>query len=153
VSVDELIARIEADIEEHGFFAQHVIPTVGDPDPDAPSFTYTVGMRAHGHPDLLVSGMTGGNAWDTLAQVAHLVRGGARFGDGDVSERVLDGSPVRFVAIPEDAKREHLAITAGFYGDEPFEALQIVFPDSQNRWPWEDGSQAVPQDVLGEITS
>ena len=150
--IDELIARIEAAIADDGFYAQHVIPTSDDPDPDEPPFTYTVGLREHGHPDLLVSGMAGRDAYDTLWVVVHLVlRRGARFADGDVSDEVLDGSTVRFAAIPEDAKRDHLTLTSGFYADEPFDALQVVFPDREGRWPWEPGSEAVPQRVLGEL--
>lgn len=149
-STDELIEQIDSAIDESGFYAQYVIPTADDEDPHEPRFTYTVGLRAHGHPDLLVSGMTGRDAYATLAMVLVHVRRGKAFRDGEESHEVLDGSPVRFVAIPEEAKLDLLALTAGYYADEPFAALQVVFPDRAGRWPWEPGSAALPQRVYGE---
>ncbi len=151
MSDEEQRARIAGLIAEHGWFCQLVF-TAADDDTDAPGFAYTIGLRdSFGHPDLLVSGMSDDDGYATLDVVVDLVRGGARFAHGDTSEDVLDGGPVLFVTVADAARREYLAWADWYYEREPFAALQVVYPDRRGRWPWEEGSRAARQEVLGEV--
>jgi Domain of unknown function (DUF4262) len=140
VSDEEHRERIAAMIDKHGWYCHHVLATVEDDDPDAPTFSYTTGLRdTFGHPDLLVSDIPSDKAYDVLFTVVGLLRNGARFGDGDESDDVLEGYPVRFAALSDDARLAQMTWTDWFYDREPFEALEVVYPDARGRWPGEGG--------------
>jgi hypothetical protein len=163
---DETEAKVVADVREHGW---HVITVraaahdhddeslaswSGDPAVEAAydaDFAYTIGLtHSFGHPEVILVG-----GWEHshpyLNLVGDLVRAGRRFGPGDTSDGVLDGFGVRFAGVSDACRKELLTWADWAAGREPFEALQLVFPDPFGRWPEEDGYRGFPQPALGEL--
>jgi Domain of unknown function (DUF4262) len=126
-------------IARHGWVVQGV-----QRDRIYPRWAYTVGLTAAGCPELVVTGMPFARASDLLNDVASHVLHADAPGPGE--QFVLeDGPPIEIVQISEPADR--LVTAVEFYGRR-IRALQLVYADDRDQWPWEAGFRGV-QPVLG----
>jgi hypothetical protein len=79
--------RIRADIDAHGW---HVIKV--PPDDEGPGFAYSIGLhQSFGHAEVIIFGLPLDVKHIMINTVGDEVRRGARFGDGSVSDEVLEG--------------------------------------------------------------
>jgi hypothetical protein len=146
----EAHARVLADlrslIDEHGWAVRNV--GAGDTAAEV-GFSYTIGLTAFGHPEVIVMGMPPESAQEFLNLIGDEVRRGSRYENGTVTgEFTDDDAPVVFIRA-EDTGR--LAAVEQIYGR--VDALQMIWPDSTGRLPWEDGHRNLPgvQPLLGPL--
>jgi hypothetical protein len=100
-----------------------------------PPYAYTVGLAAHGRPELVVTGMPYDRAVELLNAVAEHVAHADAPRPGEVLS--LPGGPVtEIVRVTEPAV--HLAVAAALNGPQ-FTALQLVYADDRGHWPWDAG--------------
>jgi Domain of unknown function (DUF4262) len=150
------LARMEGIVAEHGWAVQAVLPRADDPTP-GPSFCYTVGLSRpqFGHPELVVVGLHPDTAHFILNELGERVRGGQRLHAGQRVAGLLQGGyEVELLAVDDAAdQRAPLSVAARLYGHgAPVDALQVVWPDRNHRFPWEpgfDGAMRAAQPLLG----
>lgn len=157
---DAFDEKLVADIREYGWHCvlvadehhpQHAEQNAAmGPHPiyDA-AFAYTVGLSLTlSHPELVLVGR-----WQhqhaILATAVSLIDDGARFAAGDETDQVLEGYPIRFVAVSEGRRQELLTYASWANRRQRFDALQLVLPDRRGRWPSDAGYDAYPQPLLG----
>ena len=110
---------------------------------------YTVGLTGHGLPELIVFGLPPDLARPALRALADdLVAGRVTIAAGQRADDVLAGHPAQFVAVTEPDR--HLPAAAQVYAGAPLRALQVVWPDRYQRWPWQTGTHVADMPVLGE---
>ena len=98
-------------------------------------WAYTVGLTAHGKPELLVTGLSFARSARLLDDVASHVLHAEAPQPGEVVP--LRGGPViEIVEVTEPTV--HLAIAVEIFGPE-IRALQLVHADNRGHWPWEVG--------------
>jgi hypothetical protein len=98
-------------------------------------WAYTVGLTAHGKPELLVTGLSSARCARLLDDVASHVLHAEAPHPGEVVP--LRGGPViEIVEVTEPTV--HLAIAVEIFGPE-IRALQLVHADNRGHWPWEVG--------------
>lgn len=122
--LDDLRAKIDA----YGW----AVRNVSDSDP-AKCLSYTVGLTAHGHPEVVMTGLppeTGTAFLNIVGEI--VVREGGRFLAGEATTELADGRALPVLPVLD--KTDLTAVDA-IYGDVP--ALQIVWTDSAGRLPWE----------------
>jgi hypothetical protein len=110
-------------------------------------FSYSVGLAAHGLPELIVMGVRPEEAHRLL----HL------WGDYLLDEsNVLPGEhlssgPFHMEAIEVARPQDHLVLADVIHGSE-VRALQLAWADSRGRWPWQAGHRArrAGQPLLGQ---
>lgn len=129
-------------IAEHGWAVQGV-----ERDRIHPPWAYTVGLTAHGEPELVVTGMPLRRAARLIHDVAGHIRHAAAPRPGD--QIALRGGPLTEivkVAVPS----AHLVMAVEMYGPG-LRALQVVHADDRGHWPWDTGYRGVRggQPVLG----
>ena len=113
----------------------------GGGSPGDPRYSHTAGLTAFGHPEVIVVGLPFEAGEKYLNLVGEAVRAGARFTPGTRTATLTDAdSPVVFLSV-EDGGR--LATVEPLYGQ--VEALQLVWPDSTGKLPWEGGHRNPPQ--------
>ena len=120
----------------------------GGGSPGDPRYSHTAGLTAFGHPEVIVVGLPFEAGEKYLNLVGEAVRAGARFTPFTRTTALTDAdAPVVFLAV-EDTGR--LATVEPLYGS--VEALQLVWPDSTGKLPWEEGHRNPPQaqPLLGE---
>ena len=111
---------------------------------------YTVGLTGHGHPELILFGLPPDISRPVLHTVAgEIVAGRRKCVAGRTADDVLEDHPVLYVAVTEPDR--HLPVAAQYYATtgERVEAVQIVWPDRYERWPWQPGTRVDDMPVLG----
>ena len=122
-----------------------VVQSVADSRTEA-ELTYTVGLTAHGLPELLVAGVR-------QAEAARLV---ALWGDYLLDQSLilpgetLETGPFLLEAVEVERPGDHLLLAVAIYGED-VRALQLAWADERGRWPWQAGHRArrAGQPLLG----
>jgi hypothetical protein len=137
-SMDELLQQQVEIIDRVGWSVVHVFPTPDDPPTDV-TFTYTVGLTAHNHPELVLAGLPPQIAQSLLNDLGRRVFDqAARFSHGERLSDVLVGYDAIIIdGTPNDAL--HPGIAFSLYGSDKVRLQQLVWPDQHGRFPWESG--------------
>jgi hypothetical protein len=146
--VDDYLVRIQALIEEHGWAVQGVFPT---PDEPTISFGYTVGLTLKELPEVIIFGLTAALTQSTLNNVArHMVEDGPLHA-GDIVDYLFQGGfdPIAIDVDQEHIDHEYLTVVGRLYGDRNPTAVQLVIPDKEHRFPWDDGYSMIAP-LLGQ---
>lgn len=128
-------------VDVYGWAIRHVLGTSF-----AAPFSYTVGLTARGWDELLITGLPADVAdmFIRNAVAEQELRGS--FQSGDRTDVLTESRSVVFVRVED---RGGLTAAERMLGD--FEALQIVWPDSNGNFPWDIGCRNPPevQPLLG----
>ena len=124
----DYVAHLRELLEEHCWVVQGV-----QRERQRPAYAYTIGLAAHGRPELVVTGLPYDSAAALLNSAARralqtdVLRPGERvpLGDGLLTEIVRLAEP-----------GVHLPAAAAVNG-AGFTALQLVYADERGHWPWE----------------
>lgn len=100
----------------------------------SPPIAYTTGLTEFGLPELVITGIEPGLAGKLVNTIGHEMRKNPEIGPGTLIEG-LPCEPQSLIAV-EVIDAEPLRLTRMLYG-ERFRALQLVWPDSSNLFPWE----------------
>jgi hypothetical protein len=140
---DPNLAVVRSHIAEFGLAIRHV---AGD-DEHAP-FSYTIGLTAIGHPEIVMTGMPFEYAQQFLNLIGRLVREGGRFQVGMWTEALTDAHPQLLIAVDNTSE---LTAVEQLYGD--VHALQLVWSDSHGNFPWQSGwrNPLSAQPLLGPL--
>lgn len=138
---EEYDERVRALVDEHRFAVQ----AVGGSRCRA-EFSYTVGLSAHGLPELVVTGVRTDNAtrllrlWGDYLLDTSLVLPG----------ETLETGPWLLEAVEVERPQEHLLTAIRLYG-ERVRGLQLAWADARGVWPWEPGHRGrrAGQPLLG----
>lgn len=121
-------------IEEFGFTSTSVFAKEG------PNYTYTTGFwQNHRHPELIVFGLDGSLSNELFWDCLRFIEDGRSFKSGEYVEEIFRDALGAFRAVSEAARAEYLHSSDWYYRSQPFEALQLFWPDQSGRFPWDDG--------------
>lgn len=123
-----------------------VVQSVGGSTSSA-QFSYTIGLTAHGLPELIVLGRRDDEAtrllqlWGEYVLDMRLVLPG----------ETLRTGPFLLEAVEVERPEDHLLMADSIFGPA-VRALQLVWADDRGRWPWDPGHRArrSGQPVLGD---
>jgi hypothetical protein len=145
---DDTDDRIRDDIREHGC---HIIGVAGAPLDRIPAsgdhaFAYSIGLAiTHAQPEMLIGGLAMGTMHAAINDVQALMAKGQRFADGDRVSGLFAGYDAVLRKVRKDAYADTLVWASRLHGGDDFEALQIVWPDREHRFPWDEGYDAPSQ--------
>ncbi len=132
-------------VETYGWAVRNVT----DADP-AKCLSYTVGLTAHGHPEVVMTGLPPDVGTAFLNIVGEIVvHEGRRLQPGEPTTELADGPAMPVLEVLD---KKDLTAVAAIYGD--VSALQIVWTDSKGRLPWSRTTQTRPvrSDSSGRIS-
>jgi hypothetical protein len=143
-------AKLFDDIDEYGVHIVHV-----PEDDDDPAYSFTVGLwHSFEQPEVVVFGLPEPVAHELLNSLADECSEDRKFLPDSRHDGVLVGYPVRFVAVPKQHYDGYLGSAVWAYEGDEFPCVQLVWPDKQGRWPWDNGVRegfADSQPVLGRL--
>jgi len=150
--LQRMLQEVHADVQKVGWYAIHV--GAGD---DFPNFAYTIGFSLlDDHPEVLIPNLAVKVAHGFLHMIYEGIKQGTRREAGVVYDDLAQGYQTQFVTITPRWRERLLTRTADYYRvyhqGKPFEALQMVMPDPQHRWPWEVDYSWRPQPLLNTDT-
>jgi Domain of unknown function (DUF4262) len=146
---DDILRRQQDLITRFGWAVTGVFPTGPD---DGYPFAYTVGLTelGGGHPEFVIAGLHHRYSQPLLNDMAGRVRDGHSFTHGQTIndllhslDAVLIDGPINADLWPGAAIRR--------YGADRIRLRQIVWPDRDGHFPWQDGYAIPPgvQPLLG----
>jgi len=141
-----ILADLRRVIAKHGWAVRNVMP---DDEANEVGFSYTIGLTALGHPEVIILGMPWKSAHEFLNLIGDEVRRGGRYQPGTVTGELSDeDAPVVFIQALET---DRLTAVEQVYGR--VDALQMIWPDSTGRLPWQAGYRNGPavQPLLGPL--
>jgi hypothetical protein len=135
---DRMEDIIRHNVAEH---ACHVMVVEGDGD--AQRFAYSIGLtRTHKHPELVCFGLREEVLHWIINEISDRMASGEQFKDGDRVAGLIEGYDCVLKRMQRGTYRQYLGYALWFYQGDEFEALQIVWPDMQGRYPWDPGYTA-----------
>ncbi len=150
--------KIEWMIETTGW-AVEPVPSRPELDPPMPGYAYTIGFPARfGFPEVLVLGLTPAATTGLFGLVAGLLDGGTQIPLGVELVGLFDNdlrcvfAPVDAAAVP-DSWGPLTSTATAWYRGEPFELVQLLWPDRNGFLPTEAGFDQrvrMAQPVLAE---
>lgn len=127
--------KLVDDVEKHGCHIINVREENG-----IPGWGYTIGVyETTRQPEIIVVGLKPEAAHSVLNDCARRLKGGARFEDGHRERELLTTVECEFRRVEVRWLRQLMGYAVWFYGDDNFPAVQCVYPDLKNRFPWEAG--------------
>lgn len=137
--IQAMMDRVDDDIDRLGWSAIGVFAAVDDPEGMLENpFTYTIGLlKTYEHPELIVYGLPPEQAHSILASAIEQIKEGVHFSTGRRYSKVLGGGfEVEFRKV--DPTGRPLNVARNYY-EADVEALQLVWPDKEGRFPGEAG--------------
>jgi len=136
--LDDQEKAFVAAIRDHGWFGTHV-----GADEDQPSFSYTTGFQVSLRaPEILIHSLGFELAQNILWDVFRDLKAGKQLQLGQPISDVLGNHRACFFRVDRSHYAEHLGWSRWFYGGDAFECLQLVWPDRDDVFPWQDGFDA-----------
>jgi hypothetical protein len=133
---DEHDRKLLSDIEKYGWHVVHV-----NEDPQGPSFSFSVGFYYNfQQPEILVMGLRQEVAYEFLKIAYVRAAAGLSFEPYQRNSSFAQGYDCAFAPIEVEHYRDLLGYAVWFYRSlsKPFPAMQLVWPDKQGRFPWEE---------------
>jgi len=127
--------KLVDDIEKYGCHVVQVSAGNG-----FPGWSFTIGLEELlGVPELIVIGLKDEVAHSLLNECAHRLQEGIRLGPRRRERGLLSDVECEFRPVEKRWLKQTMGYAAWFYGGDDFQALQCVYPDLANRFPWEEG--------------
>ena len=130
------------DIRRRGFRVIVVGGGIDDDGNGAPC-TYSIGLRALDHPDILVTGLPPVRASLFIASIYQSLQNGTRRTPGVLYDDLAQGFLTQFKPVTPFWRDRAMLLNDNCYrainGDPTFDALQLCFPDRHHQWAWEAG--------------
>jgi hypothetical protein len=126
--------RVFDDVAKFGWHVVGVLPGADG----APEYSFSVGFyETYEHPELVIFGLPMESAHKIIGSCLERINEGAGFEAGQVRDDILKNHAIAVLAVDGTFYRDYLGTAIGFYDSLEFPALQLVWPDKSNRFPWE----------------
>jgi hypothetical protein len=150
------LEKIDWMVETDGFAVEPVLPDATT-DPPRPAYAYTIGFSAGvAFPEVVVFGLTPVAARGLLGLVADARRGGTEIPLDVELVGLLDNDlRCRFSPVDLEVWGAWFATAAAWYRGEPFELVQLIYPDRNGFLPYEAGYEQrmrLAQPVIASVS-
>lgn len=130
----ELLVRTKINIEKFGL--QVIMVNATD---YSPSFAYSIGLyKTYQHPEIICFGLPNDLVHAIINDVADLVKKGEKIEPSKNYDNIFKNSRAEFLEVDERNIDDYFAAAINFYETIKFPALQLVWTDRNNKFPWEE---------------
>ena len=117
-----------------------------------PAFAYSLGLyESFGHPEIIIFGLDLDTMHQLINDAGERIRKGESFEDGQEDDQLLDNYRCAFQTVNVKHYERLFGFTGWYYKGWNFPAVQLVWPDMHNRFPWDvsfDESYRADQPLL-----
>lgn len=131
---NELLERTKLNIEKFGLQVMMV-----SSDGYNPSFAYSIGLsQTYNHPEIICFGLPGDLGHAILNDVNEIIKQqGAIKPDREYDNIFKTGKSV-FLKVDKRNIEDYFGVAIDYYEEEKFEALQLIWTDRNDKFPWEE---------------
>ncbi len=105
-----------------------------------PSFGYSIGLwQKFKHPEIICFGLKTQTLHVIINDVAQLVKNGQPIQVNKIYDDLFEKGTAEFLKVDERNLPDYFGTAIDFYNSEDFPALQLVWTDRNNKFPWEIG--------------
>lgn len=131
----QTMQAIKANIEEYGCHLALI-----EADNYMPAFAYSIGLfEKFQHPEICCFGLSTQVMGQLINHLASMIKDGLEIELDRSYPRLIKGYDIRFIEV----RKEHFANNFGYggwyYKNFDFPMLQMIWPDKENKLPWEEG--------------
>ena len=132
--LDSSDRRLVEDVATYGW---HIIQV--REDEKSPGWSYSVGLfDSYGHPEIIVAGLKPDLAAVVINECGRRIRSGAVIANEQRQLDLLNRVECEFRTVDPSWVQELMGFARWFYDTWEFPVLQCVYPDLENRFPWEE---------------
>lgn len=135
---DRMEDIVQGNVAEH---ACHVMQVPADDE--GSGFAYSIGLtKTYGQPELICFGLADDVMCSMINELRDRMAQGEKFTDGQRVAGLIERYDCELKRVQFARYPEFFGYALWFYGEQPFDALQIVWPDRERRFPWDPGYAA-----------
>lgn len=129
------VNRTKSDIEKYGLSVIIIEPT-----DYLPSFAYSIGLWAKfNHPEIICFGFSAQTLHTIINDVGDLVKSGQKIETNKTYDNIFENNKAEFVKVDNRNVSDYFGIAIDIYNSDSFPAIQLVWTDRKDRFPWEKG--------------
>lgn len=127
--------RTLSDIEKHGLSVIIVERT-----DYLPSFAYSIGLwQKYKHPEIIMFSLSSSTLHAIINDVADFIKEGHPLEAGRPYDDFFEKGRAQFVNVDKRNLEDYFGYAIDFYDTFDFPALQLVWTDRTDKFPWEEG--------------
>lgn len=127
--------KTNSDIEKYGLTVMIIKGT-----DYLPSFAYSIGLwKKFGHPEIISFGLTTQTLHSIINLAADIVKAGQTIQPGKIYTDFFETGKSEFVIVDKRNLRDYFGAAIDFYNSVEFPALQLVWTDRNDKFPWDTG--------------
>jgi hypothetical protein len=136
-------------VEKFGWHCTSAFPNEGA---NTPRFSYTVGLHhTYSQPEFIIFGLESKIAYGILSALAGAAADKRMYPLDKPCDALVDNYECAFVEVPRHRFNDFVFSALWFYAEVSFPLYQVVWPDSEGRYPWNKDAEpdpSHPQPVL-----
>ncbi|HLP19511.1 MAG TPA: DUF4262 domain-containing protein [Chitinophagales bacterium] len=134
-SPEQLLENTKENIAKFGLQVIMVEAT-----PYLPSFAYSIGLwQTYQCPEIICFGLSSKLGHIIINDVAELIKKGQLPQAGSTFADIFKNNDAQFLNVHPLSIGDYFGVAIRYYGNEDFPALQLIWTDRNNKFPWEDG--------------
>ncbi len=103
-----------------------------------PSFAYTIGLwKNYGHPEIISFGFTIETLGAILNIAGEKIKSGEAIRTSHAYQHFFNSAKIQFIPVQIEYLPDYFGYGIWYNKDKPFPALQLVWSDRYDRFPWE----------------
>ena len=103
-----------------------------------PSFAYSIGLwQKFKHPEIICFGLRNETLQSIINNVADIVKSGRTIEENRIYNDIFESSRAEFLKVDERNLSDYFGTVIDFYNSKEFPALQLVWTDRKDKFPWE----------------
>jgi hypothetical protein len=105
-----------------------------------PSFAYSIGLwQKFKHPEIICFGLRNQTLHSVINDVADIVKSGQTIEANKIYNDFFENSRAEFLKVDKRNLDNYFGKAIEFYDSKEFPALQLIWTDREDRFPWETG--------------
>ncbi len=105
-----------------------------------PAFVYSIGLfKSYKHPEIICFGLKTDVMGSIINNVKDSIKEGEIFEPYKLYTRFLQDYDIQFIPVDKKFYPNYLGYAGWFYGDFDFPVLQLIWPDKEHKFPWDEG--------------
>jgi hypothetical protein len=134
IDKNELLSQTRDNIEKYGLQVIMVGSTSY-----MPSFAYSIGLyKTYNHPEIICFGLPDSLGHAIINDVANLIKNGEAITPRKNYDNIFKDNKAEFISVDDRNIDDYFGAALNYYELQKFPALQLVWTDRNNKFPWEE---------------
>jgi hypothetical protein len=134
IGEDDLFEQTSINIDKFGLQVIMVNSTRYNP-----SFAYSIGLtKVYDHPEIICFGLPNDLGHAIINDIAAIIKNGETFQSRKIYSEIFKNSKAAFLNVDRLNLEDYFGVAFRYYKNSNFEALQLVWTDRNDKFPWEE---------------